>query len=137
MDIKTLSSVIGHESVATTLDIYAHTTDAMRQDAADSIDRGIGKNAQNKNGTRKKTLEDPTPFIPVKGTRRRPGTGCVTQINENLWEGRYNPKWPDGKKHARNIYAHSLEECEEKLAKMILEVKAEIAAAKGHPSLSP
>ena len=82
-------------------------------------------------------LENPVSFIPVKGTRRRPGTGCVTQINENLWEGRYNPKWPDGKKHARNIYAHSLEECEEKLAEMILEVKAEIAAAKGYPSLSP
>ena len=137
MDVKTLSSMIGHESVATTLDIYAHTTDAMRQDAADSIDRGIGKNAPNKSKGLKKKTEDPAPFIPVKGTRRRPGTGCVTQINENLWEGRYNPKWPDGKKHARNIYAHSLEECEEKLAEMILEVKAEIAAAKGQPALSP
>ena len=137
MDVKTLSSVIGHESVATTLDIYAHTTDAMRQDAADSIDRGIGKNAPNKIKGRKKKTEDPAPFIPVKGTRRRPGTGCITQISENLWEGRYNPKWPDGKKHARNIYAHSLEECEEKLAEMILEVKAEIAAAKGQPALSP
>ena len=137
MDVKTLSAVIGHESVATMLDIYAHTTDAMRQDAADSIDRGIGKNATTKNKDRKKAPEAPAPFIPVKDTRRRPGTGCVTQINENLWEGRYNPKWPDGKKHARNIYAHSLEECEEKLAEMILEVKAEIAAAKGHPALAP
>ena len=137
MDVKTLSNVIGHESVATTLDIYAHTTDAMRQDAADSIDRGIGKNAPNKIKGRKKKPEDSAPYIPVKGVRRRPGTGCVTQINENLWEGRYNPKWPDGKKHARNLYAHSLEECEEKLAEMILEVKAEIAAAKGQPALSP
>ena len=137
MDVKTLSSVIGHESVATTLDIYAHTTDAMRQDAADSIDRGIGKNAPNKNTNRKKTPEAPAPFAPVKGIRRRPGTGCVTQISENLWEGRYNPKWPDGKKHARNIYAHSREECEEKLAEMILEVKAEIAAAKGRPASPP
>ena len=136
MDVKTLSSVIGHESVATTLDIYAHTTDAMRQDAADSIDRGIGTNDPNKNRSRKKAPENPAPFVPVKGARRRPGTGCVTQINENLWEGRYNPKWPDGKKHARNIYAHSLEECKEKLAEMILEVKAEIAAAKGHSTLS-
>ena len=131
MDVKTLSAVIGHESVATTLDIYAHTTDTMRQDAADSIDRGIGKNAPNKDKRGKKASEAPAPFIPVKSIRRRPGTGCITQINENLWEGRYNPKWPDGKKHARNIYAHSLEECEEKLAVMILEVKAEIAEAKG------
>ena len=127
MDVKTLSAVIGHESVTTTLDVYAHVTDTMRQDAADSIDRGIGKRETKK---KEKIEKASRPFKPVKGSRRRPGTGCVTQINENLWEGRYNPKWPDGKKHARNIYAHSEEECEEKLAAMILEVKAEIAAAR-------
>ena len=130
MDVKTLSSVIGHESVATTLDVYAHTTDAMRHDAAESIERGIAKNKTRKRGTKKKDDAPHEQFNPVKGNRRRPGTGCVSQISENLWEGRYNPKWPDGKKHARNIYAHSLEECEEKLAAMILEVKAEIAAMK-------
>ena len=54
----------------------------------------------------------------------------ISQINENLWEGRYSPIWPDGKKHPRNIYAHSLEECESKLAEMIEEVKAEIAQEK-------
>ncbi len=36
--------------------------------------------------------------------------------------------WPDGKKHARNIYAHSEAECEKLLAKMIVEMKAEITA---------
>lgn len=41
-----------------------------------------------------------------------------------------SPIWPDGKKHPRNIYAHSREECEEKLAEVIAQVKAEIAAAK-------
>ena len=69
-------------------------------------------------------------FQPYKGKIRRPGTGCISQINENLWEGRYSPVWPDGKKHPRNIYAHSREECEEKLAEMTVQMKAEIAAAK-------
>lgn len=45
-------------------------------------------------------------------------------------EGRYSPKWPDGKKHARNVYAHTREECEEKLKVLIKEMKAEIAEAK-------
>ena len=36
--------------------------------------------------------------------------------------------WPDGKKHSRNVYGHTKEECEEKLAKLILQMKAEIAA---------
>ena len=48
------------------------------------------------------------------------------KINEKLWEGRYSPIWPDGKKHPRNIYAHSEEECEKLLAEMIAETKTEI-----------
>ena len=44
--------------------------------------------------------------------------------------GSYSPKWPDGKKHARNVYAHTREECEEKLKVLIVEMKAEIAEAK-------
>ena len=35
----------------------------------------------------------------------------------------------DGKKHARNVYAHTREECEEKLKVLIVEMKAEIAEA--------
>lgn len=43
MDVKTLSTIIGHVSSATTLDIYSHVTDLMRQQAAVRIDRQIGK----------------------------------------------------------------------------------------------
>ena len=54
----------------------------------------------------------------------------MTQINDHLWEGRYSPQWPDGKRHPRNIYAHTESECEEKLAELIRQTKAEIAEAK-------
>jgi len=40
MDIKTLSTIIGHISTATTLNVYAHVTDEMKEIAADEIDRG-------------------------------------------------------------------------------------------------
>jgi len=43
MDIKTLSAVIGHVSSATTLNVYAHGTDGMRQSAAAKTDRTIAK----------------------------------------------------------------------------------------------
>ena len=43
MDVKTLSSIIGHVSSATTLDIYSHVTDFMQQQVAVRIDRQIGK----------------------------------------------------------------------------------------------
>ena len=57
-------------------------------------------------------------------------TGCVSEINDHLFEGRYSPKWPDGKKHARNVYAHTREECEEKLKALTVEMKAELAELK-------
>lgn len=130
MDVKTLSTVIGHVSSSTTLNIYAHVTDEMQRAAAAKIDRGIGKAppALDKDVTPQKP--SPSTFQAHKGQCRKPGTGCVSQINDHLWEGRYSPIWPDGKKHPRNIYAHSQEECEQLLAQMITEVKSEIAAEK-------
>ena len=70
-----------------------------------------------------------TTFQPYVGKKRKPGTGCITQISEHCWEGRYSPVWPDGKKHSRNVYAKTREECEKKLKLLIMEMKAEIAEA--------
>ncbi len=128
MDVKTLSTIIGHVSSSTTLNIYAHVTDEMRRTAAAKIDQGIaGVKPQEQTQTAPRKPA-PSAFHPHKGQRRKAGTGCVSQITETLWEGRYSPIWPDGKKHARNIYAHSEAECEELLAKMIVEMKEEITA---------
>ena len=125
MDIKTLSAVIGHVSSATTLNIYAHVTDEMRQSAAAKIDQAIAKTE-----SQLETMIPPKPtrttFQAVKGKYRKPGTGCVTQINDHLWEGRYSPK-VNGKRMARNIYAATETECEEKLARLIVQMKEEIA----------
>ena len=137
MDVKTLSAMLGHVSAATTLDIYTHITDDMQRAAAENIDRGIGKAAPQEDAsepgqeTAPAQAEKPrmTDFKPYIGRKCRSGTGCVSEINDHLFEGRYSPKWPDGKKHARNVYAHTREECEEKLKVLIVEMKAEIAEA--------
>ena len=136
-DVKTLSAMLGHVSAATTLDIYTHITDDMRLTAAANIDRSIGKAVPQEDAsepgqeTAPATAEKPsmTDFKPYVGRKRRSGTGCVSEINDHLFEGRYSPKWPDGKKHARNVYAHTREECEEKLKLLIAEMKAEIVEA--------
>lgn len=127
MDVKTLSTVIGHVSSATTLNVYAHVTDEMRQKAADKIDRAI----TGREPPQGKAPKPPgrTAFQPVKGKYRKPGTGCISQINDHLWEGRYSPK-VNGRRMARNVYAKTEAECEEKLAELIREMKAEIAAGK-------
>ena len=67
---------------------------------------------------------------PVERKIRKPGTGCVYQVNDNLWEGSFFPHLPDGSRKKFNIYAKTREECEVLLAEMIKEKKAEIAAEK-------
>lgn len=69
-------------------------------------------------------------FEPVERKIRKSGTGCVYQVNDNLWEGSFFPRLPDGSRKKFNIYAKTREECEKLLAKMIAEKKAEIAAEK-------
>lgn len=128
MDVKTLSTIIGHVSAATTLNTYTHITDEMRRKAAVSIDQGIAGVEVVTVGEEEKSICSEPEFTPVQPARRRPGTGYLKQIKENLWEGRYSPVWPDGKKHSRNVYGHTEAECEEKLAELILQMKAEIAA---------
>ena len=137
MDIKTLSTIIGHVSSSTTLNVYAHVTDEMRRTAAVKIDQGIGRAEPQTEAVTAPQKPAPSTFLAHKGQRRKPGTGCISQINERLWEGRYSLIWPDGKKHARNVYAHSEEECEMLLAEMILEMKAEIAAEKERIKAAP
>ena len=127
MEVKALATGSGHWSRATTLNVYAHVTDEMRQKAADKIDRAI-------TGTeppQEKELKPPgrTAFQPVKGKYRKPGTGCISQNNNHLWEGRYSPK-VNGRRMSRNVYATTEAECEAKLSELIREMKAEIAAGK-------
>ena len=116
----------------TTLNIYTHVTGDMQKTAAAKIDQGIGRGALQKEELPSLSAESGIPpiFEPYKGKIRKRGTGCVTKINDHLWEGRYTPTWPDGKRRARNIYAHTEAECEQRLAEMIAGIKAEIAREK-------
>ena len=132
MDVKTLSTIIGHVSSSTTLNIYAHVTSEMQRTAAAKIDRGIAKSEAAQEVDTAPRIPPPSAFQPYKGQRRKPGTGCISQINDHLWEGRYSPT-VSGKRVARNVYACTEEECEKKLAQLIREMKQEIAAMKAHP----
>ena len=50
-------------------------------------------------------------------------------INDHLYEGMFSPR-VNGKRIAKNIYATTREECEEKLKVLIAEMKKEIAEIK-------
>ena len=61
---------------------------------------------------------------------RRSSTGGIYELNGHLFEGRYSPTNVQGKREIHTVYAHTREECEEKLAKMIEQVREEIKKAR-------
>ena len=135
MDVKTLSAIIGHISSETTLNIYTHITDNMQRSAANKIEQGFGRNEGSLSEveqTPDQTVKTPqtAKFEPKQPKIRRPGTGCITEINDHLFEGRYSPTNAYGKRTPRNVYAKTREECEEKLAELITQMNAEIDAEK-------
>ncbi len=62
--------------------------------------------------------------------RRPPGDGMIRLKKKGQWESSYSPKLPNGKRRKFNIHADTREECEEKIAVMIKQKNAEIAAEK-------
>ncbi len=135
MDVKTLSAIIGHISSETTLNIYTHITDNMQRNAANKIEQGFGRNEgslpdNKQTPDQSKKAPQRADFKPKQPKIRRPGTGCLYPISENVWEGSYSPTLANGKRKKFNIYANTKEECEEKLAEMIVRIKSEIVAEK-------
>lgn len=132
IDIKTLSTILGHISSKTTIDIYLHSTDEMKKNAADKINArfSMGKATDENVQADSEQTPQETKFEPKKGKMRKQGTGCISKINDHLYEGRYSPKDAYGKRMARNVYTKTEEECEIELAKLIVRMKAEIAAQK-------
>lgn len=130
--IKTLSAIIGHVSSATTLDIYSHITTEMQESAARKIDEGYGREQSVQGGRKTVVSEDriDRDWKPVDGKIRKSGTGCISQINDHLFEGRYTPTNAHGKRESHNVYAKTRADCEILLAAMIEDVRAKIAAEK-------
>ena len=76
----------------------------MQKQAAVKIDRHIGKtDAPMPEEAEKKPHADQRDFKPWQSTRRKRGTGCVYQINDHLWEGKYTPRNADGKRISRSV----------------------------------
>lgn len=126
IDIKTVAALLGHNTVATSINTYTHTTDEMRRAAASNIDRKIG-GVEPSSDIR--VSEQPSAetapkakFEAYKGKKRKPGTGYVKQLSPNCWQGRYTPT-VNGKRTSYNIYAPTEAECEEKLAELIKSIR--------------
>ena len=128
IDIKTLAEILGHNTVATTINTYTHSTAEMQAAAAQKIDRaiaGVEAAEEEPTETADTPSEEAPAFVPAEGKYRKRGTGYVKQLSANCWQGRYTPR-VDGKRVSYNVYGATEAECEAKLAEKIKEVKAEM-----------
>lgn len=130
MDVKTLSTIIGHVSTSTTMNVYAHVTDTMREAAAVKIDRGIAKAEPEHNDYKDEAKPSMTTFQAVKKERRRYRTGHLGKSSANRWGGCYTASWPDGTKQTRYVHADDKEECARLLNELVAKMKAEVVAEK-------
>ncbi len=130
MDIKTLSTVIGHVSSATTLNVYAHVTDDMQRQTAAKIDQSIGKTEATAFTPEMEPPATMTNFRPIRERKRRWGTGSLGRNQNGQWVGRYTITWPDGRLETRKVHAGTEEECERLRAAMIADMRSEVAAEK-------
>ena len=131
IDIKTLAEILGHNTVATTINTYTHSTAEMQAAAAQKIDRaiaGVEVVEEEADAADEVQSEEVPAFVPAEGKYRKRGTGYVKQLSANCWQGRYTPT-VDGKRVSYNVYGKTEEECEAKLAELIKEVKAELGRA--------
>ena len=80
--------------------------------------------------SRNETAKDSSRQKKTSVRRRKPGTGCIRQLNENLWEGKFAPINANGQRIARHVYARTQTECESKLMKLIGVMGQEIATEK-------
>ena len=110
-------------------------TDAMERNAAKKIDDAFGtpKSADSPtNGDNSKDEQTPEQeqkparLTAKKSKKRKPGTGCISKISKNTWQGKYTPHGKDGKREQHIVYAKSEEECGRMLGEMIGKLKSEI-----------
>ena len=105
MDVKTLSTIIGHVSSSTTLNIYAHVTDEMQRTAAAKIDRGIVKSEAAQEVDTVPRNPPPSTFQPTRASAASPApavsarsaktsgkSDTLPSSMESAWLGMYMPK---------------------------------------------
>ena len=72
-----------------------------------------------KTGKQPEQKQKPAEFTAQKSKKRKPGTGCISKVSKNTWQGKYTPRSKDGKREQHIVYAKSAEECERKQGVMI------------------
>ena len=87
--------------------------------------------------SRNETAKDSTRQKKKSVRRRKPGTGCIRQLNENLWEGKFAPINAHGQRIAHHVYVKTQGECEEKLRNLIEEMNRECRKGRKVLDLKP
>ena len=96
----------------------------MEKKAAEKLDQAFGNRTEADSTATPIAEPKPAKFTAKQGKKRKPGTGCISQVSKNTWQGKYTPWNPDGTRQGQVVYAKRYDECERKLGEMIADVQA-------------
>jgi hypothetical protein len=108
---RTIKKALNGESV--TIEILGYVLSIIKDSSQGSVER---------DGVLKYALDKSKNYSAVENKYRKAGTGYISQISPNCWQGRYTPTIK-GKRISKNVYATTKEECEKKLSEMITSMK--------------
>ena len=108
---RTIKKALNGESV--TIEILGYVLSIIKDSSQGSVER---------DGVLKYALDKSKNYSAVENKYRKAGTGYISQISPNCWQGRYTPT-VDGKRASKNVYAATEAECEKKLSEMIASMK--------------
>ncbi len=108
---RTIKKALNGESV--TIEILGYILSIIKDSSQGSVER---------DGVLKYALDKSKNYSAVENKYRKAGTGYISQISPNCWQGRYTPTIK-GKRISKNVYATTKEECEKKLSEMITSMK--------------
>ena len=110
---RTIKKALNGESV--TIEILGYVLSIIKDSSQGSVER---------DGVLKYALDKSKNYSAVENKYRKAGTGYISQISPNCWQGRYTPT-VDGKRISKNVYAATEEECNAKLAELIQNMKSD------------
>ena len=112
-------------ALATTIvNIYVHINGGILSEYAMGIEQGLGNKVQGKSAKEVQNLL--TDFQLIMRRNRKFGNGCIAELKEHFFEGRYSRTWLDGTKHSKFRYIHTLKKRDEKLKVFIQKLNTKL-----------
>ena len=116
--------LLDHTSATTIVNIYAYINGGMLSEYAMETEQGLGNKVQEKSAKAPQNLL--TDFKVIMRPNRKLANGCIAELKDHFFGGRYSPTWPDGTRHLKFRYIYTSKKRDEKLKVFIQQLNTKL-----------